>query len=61
MDVDFHYYATFAAARLATWSPEDAHTIAYAAQFIDEFEHRDKRIAVIVYPWLCLSCPDLII
>lgn len=29
MDVDFHYYATFAAASLAGWTREEAETIAY--------------------------------
>lgn len=37
MDVDFHYYATFAAARFAGWNKQEAETIAYSAQFVDEF------------------------
>jgi hypothetical protein len=37
MDVDFHYYATYAAAKFAGWNDTEAETIAYAAQFVDEF------------------------
>lgn len=39
MDIDFHYYATYAAAALAGWSKDDSETIAYAAQFVDEFDY----------------------
>lgn len=38
MDVDFHYYATYAAAKFAGWNTSDAETIAYSAQFVDEFD-----------------------
>lgn len=38
MDVDFHYYATYAAARFAGWERTEAQTIAYSAQFVDEFD-----------------------
>ena len=36
MQLDFHYYATFCAAILAGFSPEEAHATAYADQFVDE-------------------------
>ncbi|MEY4577536.1 MAG: hypothetical protein RL701_2239, partial [Pseudomonadota bacterium] len=36
MDIDFHYHATFAAARFAGFSAADALTIATSAQMIDE-------------------------
>lgn len=36
MDIDFHYYATFAAARAAGYSSDDAVTIAHAAQYVDD-------------------------
>ncbi|MEN6318114.1 MAG: FYVE zinc finger domain-containing protein [Syntrophaceae bacterium] len=39
MDKDFHYYATFAAAKLAGWDEKKAQTIAYAAQFVDDFDY----------------------
>lgn len=38
MDVDFHYYATYAAAKFAGWNNTEAETIAYSAQFVDEFD-----------------------
>jgi hypothetical protein len=36
MDVDFHYYATYYASRIAGFSFEDAKVIAYCAQLIDD-------------------------
>ena len=36
MQMDFHYYATYAAAVLAGYSHEEALDIAYSAQFVDE-------------------------
>ncbi len=36
MQKDFHYYATYSAAILAGFSPEDSFDIAYSAQFVDE-------------------------
>lgn len=36
MNIDFHYYATFAAARIAGYDAEQARTIAHAAQYVDE-------------------------
>lgn len=36
MDIDFHYYATFAAARAAGYSGDDATIIAHAAQYVDD-------------------------
>ena len=41
MDQDFHYYGTFAAARLARWNYKDAVLIARCANYVDFFnEHR---------------------
>ncbi|MFI3128894.1 MAG: DUF6765 family protein [Bacillota bacterium] len=37
MDFDFHYYATYSAARFAGYAPEQASKIAKSAQFVDEF------------------------
>jgi hypothetical protein len=39
VDIDFHYYATYKAARLANFSKEESQKIAYAAQFVDEFDY----------------------
>ncbi len=36
MEIDFHYYATFTAARLAGFPHEEAGIIAYAAQYVDD-------------------------
>ncbi|MCD7836904.1 MAG: hypothetical protein LUG83_09725 [Lachnospiraceae bacterium] len=36
MNLDFHYYGTYSAARLAGYEREDAKVIAYYAQFVDE-------------------------
>lgn len=35
MQEDFHYYATYAAAFLAGYTPEESSDIAYSAQFVD--------------------------
>ncbi len=35
MQIDFHYYATYAAAFIAGYSHEEALSIAYSAQFVD--------------------------
>ena len=35
MQEDFHYYATYCAALLAGWSPEDSAQICYSAQLVD--------------------------
>lgn len=55
MDVDFHYYATFAAAKLAGWDTAKAKTIAYSAQFVDEF---DMRYGSSSEPW-CFTTAQL--
>ncbi|MGR9012776.1 MAG: DUF6765 family protein [Gammaproteobacteria bacterium] len=55
MDVDFHYYATFAAAKLAGWATTEAKTIAYSAQFVDEF---DMRYGSSSEPW-CFTTSQL--
>jgi hypothetical protein len=36
MNIDFHYYATYLAARIAEYTKEEAQIIAYAAQYVDE-------------------------
>ncbi len=36
MQMDFHYYATYAAAYLAGYSHEESMGICYSAQFVDE-------------------------
>ena len=36
MNMDFHYYATYLAARVAGYEKEEAKTIACAAQYVDE-------------------------
>lgn len=36
MQIDFHYAVTYAIARLANFSPEDAGVIAYSAQYVDD-------------------------
>lgn len=50
MNIDFHYYATYAASRLAGYSLEEAVTIAHAAGYVDyyveshtELFHEDAR------------------
>lgn len=35
MNIDFHYYATYLAARIAGYTVAEAKTIAYAAQYVD--------------------------
>ncbi|SCY14826.1 DUF6765 family protein [Desulfoluna spongiiphila] len=39
MNIDFHYYATYTAARIAGYSFTEAQTIAHAAQYVDESDH----------------------
>ncbi|UUC41393.1 hypothetical protein NMZ80_16100 [Clostridioides difficile] len=36
MNLDFHYYGTYLAAKVAGYNDTDAKTIAYAAQYVDE-------------------------
>lgn len=36
MQKDFHFYVTYALAKTAGYSAEDAHTIAYASQYVDD-------------------------
>lgn len=43
MNIDFHYYGTYAAARLAGWPVEDARLIAHAAQYVDDCEKKRLR------------------
>lgn len=38
MNLDFHYYGTYLAARVAGYESEEAQVIAYAAQYVDESE-----------------------
>lgn len=46
MNMDFHYYATYLAARVAGYKKEEAKTIAYAAQYVDESDSGmiDKKL-----------------
>lgn len=46
MNMDFHYYATYLAARVAGYEKEEAKTIAYAAQYVDESDSDmiDKKL-----------------
>ncbi|MBY2478638.1 hypothetical protein KWV16_17350 [Clostridioides difficile] len=36
MNLDFHYYGTYLAAKIAGYNDSDANTIAYSAQYVDE-------------------------
>ena len=36
MQIDMHFYGTYALARAAGIKPDSAHTIAYASQFVDD-------------------------
>ena len=36
MQIDFHFGATYAIARLAGFTDQEAHTIAYSAQYVDD-------------------------
>ncbi|MDR0921782.1 MAG: hypothetical protein LBM95_05310 [Lactobacillales bacterium] len=40
MKIDFHYYATNLAARLAGFSNEEAYIIAYSSQFVDDLTEK---------------------
>lgn len=44
MDMDFHYYGTYAAARIAGFALEEATTIAHAAQYVDNSIKHDGMI-----------------
>ncbi len=42
MQIDMHYYGTYAIARAAGIPPNDAHVIAYSAQFVDDSTEKDS-------------------
>ena len=42
MQIDMHYYCTFAMARAAGLAPEDSRIIATAAQFVDDNAERTQ-------------------
>ena len=44
MNMDFHYYGTYLAARIAGYAKAESNAIAYAAQFVDDcyIERLDK-------------------
>jgi len=42
MDKSFHYYGTYVAALLAGYEPEQAQTIAHAAQYVDDSDENLK-------------------
>lgn len=44
MDMDFHYYGTYLAARIAGFNVEDATTIAHAAQYVDDSTNYSNRL-----------------
>jgi hypothetical protein len=44
MDISFHYYGTYTAARLAGFNVDEATTIAYSAQYVDDSIAYFKRI-----------------
>ena len=52
MDIDFHYYATYAAACKAGFTPQDATIIATAAQYVDDsnIEHISECLASVARP-----------
>ena len=43
MQIDMHYYGTYAIARAAGFKPKDARIIAYSAQFVDDSTHTDDK------------------
>ncbi len=43
MQVDMHFYGTYALARAAGLLVQDAKTLAYAAQFVDDSNHQDSQ------------------
>lgn len=43
MDQDFHYYGTYAAARMSGWDPTSATLMAQAANFVDFFNQKTYR------------------
>lgn len=49
MNLDFHYYATYAAARIAGYEAEDARTICYAAQFVDEVCGNENGVGQLIH------------
>ena len=44
MQVDMHFYGTYALARAAGIPRRDAETLAYAAQFVDDSNHQDSQM-----------------
>ncbi|MEI6758464.1 MAG: DUF6765 family protein [Chlorobium sp.] len=52
MDIDFHYYATYAAACKAGFTSQDATVIATAAQYVDDsnIEHISECLASVARP-----------
>ena len=44
MQIDMHYYGTYAIARAAGLKPKDAQVIAYSAQFVDDSTHFDSEL-----------------
>lgn len=50
MNIDFHYYGTYVAARIAGYSYEDASIIAHSAQYVDDSE--ESRLVPALLPQL---------
>ena len=44
MQLDMHYYGTYAMARASGLRVEDASIIAYAAQYVDDADNIDSKI-----------------
>ena len=44
MQKDMHFYATYAVARAAGLPRDDAYTLAYSAQFVDDSDHQDTEV-----------------
>jgi len=43
MQIDMHFYGVYALARAAGLNPEEAHTVAYASQFVDDATRTDTE------------------
>ncbi len=43
MQIDMHFYGVYALARAAGLKHKDAHTVAYASQFVDDATHTDTE------------------
>ena len=53
MNLDYHYYGTYLAAKIAGYNDSDAKTIAYAAQYVDESSKN------MVLDYVNFACPTI--